>query len=187
MPIVMALSIRTARPSRRPWRLVVTVLGGLVGIVMLRGLWATKGEEAEAAARYHPDSLVGAWVRVYPASPRRLAIILRKDGTAVGQTPAAYAYPLEWISQWSVGDDPHGLGPNDLCFSNPRLHGETRVCSGWILRGDTLALANGQNTVLIRAAASYQATARSDSAVPDDRARFGPLPEATRSPVHNRP
>lgn len=180
----MATSIRTARTPRRSWRPVAIALGGLVGIVLLTSLWVIGGEEAELSSEHHPDSLVGTWVRVYPASQRRLAIVLRRDGTAAGQTPAVYAYPLDWISAWGVGE---GLVPTYICFSNPRLHGKTRVCSGWVLRGDTLALANGQNTVLIRAAAFSQAAARPDSAGPEDRARFGPVPEASRPPVPIRP
>ena len=161
-------------------------LMGVGGIVVITILEHGRREEVEPSSQRHPDSLVGTWLRIYPASPRRVAIILRGDGTAVGQTLAVSAYPLEWISEWGVGSDPSFLGPTDLCFSNPRLNGGTQVCSGWILKGDTLALANGQNTVLLRAAAFAVESAGSDSAPLDDRSRFGPVPAATRSPVHNR-
>jgi hypothetical protein len=70
------------------------------------------------------------------------------------------------ITSWYVGTL---LGPNELCMED--------TCQGYAVRGDTLALANGERTVFVRAD-SYVGVGTSGSDV--ERSQYGDAPAATR-------
>ncbi len=169
----MPTSILNARKPRQPWWRVAIVLGGVGGIVLLMTISVGGSDEGEPPSQSHPDSLVASWVRAYPECGGCDTITLRHDGTATGPTTAVYGHPLERISEWMVG---FPLGPTDLCFVDDGIP----VCSGWVLRGDTLALANGQNTILIRATAFSRDAEDLDPLGRSDRGRFGAVPMAPK-------
>ncbi len=131
--------------------------------------------EADESGQTHnpfPDSLVGAWVRVYPNAGGTDTLVLNSDGTASGPLTGLGQGPLERASRWRVGY----FSTTDLCFVDDR----TRYCQGYILRGDTLALANMAHVVLIRAQAFAPNGQAGDSLNMDDRAVFGDVPPAPK-------
>jgi hypothetical protein len=154
----------------------VLIIAGITALIIIR---IGANNEDEPRAEDHPDSLVASWVRVYPPCGGCDTMVLHRDGSAAGPATSVYADPVEPILSWVVGVP---YGPTDLCFI-----GERNVsCSGWVLKGDTLALANGQNTVLIRAARFDGHAKDRDSQRGKDRDRFGRVPVAPQ-PGGNRP
>ena len=131
-------------------------------------------QEVREANPQFPDSLVGSWVRVYPAPAGRDTVVIAPDGVATGSLAAVDAAPTQPesgpIVQWEIDR----IDPRALCFGD----GRNSWCSGYQLRGDTLALANGYNTVFLRAASIGLQTRSGDSAAAGDRARWGEVPSA---------
>ncbi len=130
-----------------------------------------ESEQAHTSSPF-PDSLVGAWVRVYPSPGGRDTLLLNPDGSAHGPLHRL-GQPLERASRWRVGF----FSTSDLCLGDDH----DLACQGYVLRGDTLALANLQQTVLIRAQAFARARRRGDSLGTVDRALFGDTPPATKA------
>jgi hypothetical protein len=120
-----------------------------------------------------PDSLVGSWVRVYTSPAGVDTVVVEPDGVARGPRSAVSADHIERITRWEIS----WLDPLSLCFG----HDEHVECSGYQLRGDTLALANRRHTVLVRAASLDPEALASDSAE-QDRGRWGEVPAAPRPP-----
>jgi hypothetical protein len=143
----------------------------------LAGLFAAScscgDEEVEPSRWQYPDSLLGSWVRVYPGPAGVDTVVVEPDGVARGPKSAVSADHIERITRWEIS----WIDPRSLCFGHNR-HAE---CSGYQLRGDTLALANGQHTVLVRAASLGSEALASDSAE-QDRGRWGEVPPAPRPP-----
>jgi len=131
--------------------------------------------EAEQSARVVPDSLVGTWVCVYPRSGYGDTLVLNADGTAAGPASAVSDDNIQGVLRWYT-DDP--LQPGVVCFGDPTRF----VCSGYRLRGDTLALANLAHTVLLRAGSEALRLDERDSADTGPRERLGTPPPALRPP-----
>jgi hypothetical protein len=129
------------------------------------------GQSAQAV----PDSLVGTWVCVYPSTGFGDTLVLNADGSADGPASAVSDDNIQGVLRWYT-DDP--LQPGGVCFGDPARF----VCSGYRLRGDTLALANGAQTVLIRAGSDALKLDERDSADVGSRERLGPPPPALRPP-----
>jgi hypothetical protein len=137
-------------------------------------LFAACGEPDTHPVRDHfPDSLIGTWVRVYPAADGLDSIVLRPGGDADGAPSSVAAEPLGRITSWRVGT---WLGPLDLCFGDSR---GTLSCQGYVLRTDTLALANIAQIVLVRATTRNAAVQPGDT-VKLTRDRLGEVPPASR-------
>jgi hypothetical protein len=151
----------------------LTIIGAFAAMLTACGA----GQEVREPNPHFPDSLVGSWVRVYPPASGADTLVLEPGGAASGPATTV-ADPLEHIARWRVG---FLLGPTDLCLGDAR----TYVCSAYQLRGDTLALANGQHTVLMRAGAISPEALAADSADGNDRAHWGEVPPASRPPGSN--
>jgi hypothetical protein len=130
----------------------------------------TDDDESVSARQPFPDSLQGIWVRVYPDAGGADTLVLDPEGIASGPVTAVAGRPMAGISRWQIGS-PVGI-TNDLCVGDAVVFS----CSGYQVRGDTLALANGQQTVLVRAGSVDVEEAGSDFVDKDDRARFGDMP-----------
>lgn len=165
------------RPSTR-WLSRFLMLGAVLALGAVLVLRRSPTEEGIVSA-IHPDSLVGGWIQVYPECVWGDTVVLRADGSATGAAATVFAQPLERLSEWRVGDP---LGPTDLCFTDQKASS----CSGWWLTGDTLALADGQSTVLVRAAFTGE---RRSSCTSDrgSRARYGDVPTAPKPGGVQRP
>jgi hypothetical protein len=131
-------------------------------------------QEARRPNPYFPDSLVGSWVRVYPSPAGVDTVVVEPAGVARGPKSAVSADHIERITRWEIS----WLDPLSLCFGQ----GEHVVCSGYQLRGDTLALANADQTVLIRAEALWLDAALLDSTEPGVRSRWGDSAQILRVP-----
>jgi hypothetical protein len=133
-------------------------------------------QEAREANAQFPDSLVGSWVRVYPAPAGRDTILIMPDGVASGSHAVLSEVPRSAehgrIIQWIID---LRFGPHDICFGD----GGDSWCSNYELRGDTLALADGHNTVLLRAGSLRVKALQGDSASRGDRTQWGEVPPAT--------
>jgi len=158
---------------------VLTVLTGfrsIAWIVTAMLMGCSCHQEAREANAQFPDSLVGSWIRVYPAQAARDTMVIDPDGAASGahsvisETPRSEEHSR--ITYWIVDQR---FGPHDLCFGD----GWDSWCSNYELRGDTLALADGHNTVLIRAGSMGLKARQGDSALQADRAEWGEVPPAT--------
>jgi hypothetical protein len=151
---------------------------GLRGCALVAVLIACGGdEEPRPESRAFPDSLVGVWVRVYPAAGGRDTLTLRDDGSASGLVSAVSAEPLEAILRWQVGS-PWYYDPTTLCFRDARVFS----CTAFQLRGDTLALADRRQTVFLRAGAEGLDVRARDSLGPDPRSRWGDTAPTARPP-----
>lgn len=109
-----------------------------------------------------PVALVGTWVRVYPPPAGEDTLVLNEDGSAAGALGTVNEF-IPHISRWQVGAK---MGPEDLCIGD-----EGFTCQGYRLRNDTLALANAEQTVLVRAELVHLTVG--DTAVAKDRAAYG--------------
>lgn len=93
--------------------------------------------------------LVGEWIEVYPRGAARLSLVLNADSSASGTFTDPDARPGERfgpVSGWRIGTT--GV-PGPLCIR----YGEAGTCQGYSIQGDTLFLANGVRTVLVRSSA----------------------------------
>jgi peroxiredoxin len=152
-------------------RRILFARGGATATVELNGRNKDEGQgdQVEAADPRFPDSLIGQWVRVYPYGGGRDTLVLNPDGGTLGPATALDVDPMKRISQWAVGE-------SGLCLAD----GVIWVCAGYELRGDTLAVANGDYTVLVRPRQVTTQSLALDSAANDDRSRFGTLPPSPK-------
>lgn len=145
---------------------------GCVLATMIAGCGAEQ-EVREPNPRF-PDSLVGSWVRVYPSPAGVDTVVVEPDGVARGPTSAVSADYIERITRWEVW----WIDPRSLCFGDDELI----ECPGYQLRGDTLALANNHQTVLIRAETLWLDAALIDSTEAGDRSRWGDSAQILKVP-----
>jgi hypothetical protein len=97
----------------------------------------------------HPEELVGRWVRVHPSASRRDTLTLGRDGSAEGESVLLVTNAgTEWrrANRWKVGTE---LMPGGLCIRDDAGYS----CMGFLVRNDTLALANVDRRVYVRAEA----------------------------------
>lgn len=153
--------------TRRKLILKACALTGL-----LAGSYSCGDEKVEPSRWQYPDSLLGSWVRVYPAPAGKDTVVVKPDGVASGSLTAVDAAPTQLesgpIVQWEISR----IDPRALCFGD----GRNGWCSGYQLRGDTLALANGANTVFLRAGSTGLQSLAGDSGAEIGRARWGDVP-----------
>ncbi len=99
----------------------------------------------------HP--LVGKWVQVYPHRGALDTLVLQADGTARGSAKGLDSTAAFRITKWKIGDP---LMPGGFCVGEGDQPNGLRLwtCQGFSLTGDTLALANVQQTVFLRVATS---------------------------------
>ncbi len=126
-------------PCTRPMKWL-----GFVG-----ALCACDVEPAPAAAS-HP--IAGTWVRVYPGEGAPDTLTLHAGGAVSGSGAGLDSTGLQYTN-WKVGDV---IMPGGFCIGEGDQRNGKRLwaCQGFLLTGDTLALANQRRTVFIRAAAS---------------------------------
>lgn len=105
-------------------------------------------------------------------------MIIRPEGIAIGPSTALReSAPRFRVSWWQVGAF---LGPGDLCVGETS---ESLVCSGYRLRGDTLAIATASQNVLIRVSGALNERLSMDSILGKDRSRLGPTAEPSKPPL----
>lgn len=129
------------KPSGRFWYYVRS----LVTLMTVVGCAAKESEETVDA---QITSLVtGDWVEVYPRWDDGLILAIRADSTAAGTFfDADGAGGGRPASAWKIGSR---AMPAGLCIR----FGEEYSCQGFVVRGDSLFLADLRRTVLVRAAA----------------------------------
>jgi hypothetical protein len=120
-----------------------------VGVVALLASLACACSGEQRASTAAPSPLVGRWIRVYPPDGALDTLELHADGTASGPESGRYVgnYAPE---KWMTEDE---LMPGGLCVGKgPQADGKRFWnCVGFRLAGDTLSLADGRQTVFLRA------------------------------------
>ena len=108
---------------------------------------ACEVERAPAAA---PPPIAGTWVRVYPREGAPDTLTLHAGGAVSGSGAGLDSTGLQY-THWKVGDP---LMPGGFCIGEGDQPNGQRLwaCQGFLLTGDTLALANMKRTVFIRPA-----------------------------------
>ncbi len=124
----------------------------IIGVVLalLAGLACACSADQRASAAA-PSPLVGRWIRVYPPDGAPDTLELHADGTASGPESGQYVgdYAPE---KWMLG---HEFMPGGFCVGKgPQPDGKRYwSCAGFRLAGDTFSLADGRQTVYLRAPA----------------------------------
>lgn len=148
------------------------VCGGLV--LMVAAACAPEQKVAEPVS-----PLVGRWVRVYPTEGALDTLELRPDGSVSGSVAGLDSMHYA-ATRWQIGSD---LMPGGFCIGAGRQpNGLNRMhCQGYLLRGDTLWLANQSRTAFLRPQADGQLVAwtsnrgSADAPVPGDSVRAVPV------------
>lgn len=99
---------------------------------------------AESGDRSH--GIAGEWIEIYPRSEARMELTLHDDSSASGTytDPEVPSGAIgDAVTEWRIGSR---LTPDGLCLR----FGEYFSCQGYRLQGDTLFLADGVGTVLVR-------------------------------------
>jgi hypothetical protein len=126
--------ISTSAGSKRAASIYVSIL-----------LLACACGAADRAPEDPPQPLVGTWVRIHLWTDLRDTLRLLSDGTAMGSISDAVGtvLPNGAVRRWQIG---HRSMPGGLCLSSD----EVIQCQGFLLKGDTLALAIAPPVVLVR-------------------------------------
>ena len=158
------------RNGTKPQQLIskVFTLAALVAVTTC----SCEDEQPQQVSWRYPDSLLGTWVRVYPAPVGSDTVRIEPNGVARGAKSAVSATHIRWILRWEISS----LDPRQLCFGDHRA----RECSGYQLRGDALALAIPAQPVLIRAEKLRLDSAWIDSVETGGRSLWGDSVPATR-------
>ncbi len=152
---------------RQTGAISTTLLCGLIG------LGCAKNELPHT--RLYPTAFVGNWVAVYPFAGLRDTLRLSVDGTASGSGRAFGE--LDWpATAWRPGPKMPEM-PDGICITVT----ERVYCMAARVRNDTMALANGQGTVLVRAAAlARNGISRGSESSSAPTARLAVPPPSTR-------
>lgn len=101
----------------------------------------------------HPSEFVGKWARVYPGGPPD-TLELGPDGAVLQVSSGIDDQAPDTLNHWVIG---RPLMPGGFCIGyRPRNFN----CQSYLLRNDTLALANLKSAVFIRAGAARFRNAR---------------------------
>jgi hypothetical protein len=125
-------------------------------------------DEAESPPPTGPQ-LTGKWTEIYPRRDASLVLVLHADSSVSGTFTDPDALEGEsplTATQWRIDSR---FTPGGLCIR----FGEVFTCQGYSVRADTLFLANGSGTVLVRSGAvdstiEYRPTSRLEAPVPGD-------------------
>jgi hypothetical protein len=134
----------TCSPKHLQGREVTGQVIGRASCLLLAVLAAVSavGCSTPDAAKDPDHPLAGTWIRVFPEEGALDTLVLHADGRASGSfaglDPMAYE-PDRWLLN-------NPLMPGGLCIGNS----QRRDCQGYVLRGDTLLLANRRRTAFVR-------------------------------------
>lgn len=144
--------------SDRPSRLLLAC-----ACIVLHAFTACTGRDAPETAERAVSPLVGEWIEIHPRREARLSLVLNADSSASGtftEPDALPGEPFGPVAGWRLGTTG---APGSLCIH----YGPVSTCQGYSIQADTLFLANGSRTVLVR------------SSVVDDALEYVPVRQIT--------
>lgn len=95
------------------------------------------------AAVPREDSVEGRWLQVAPPSDERRWMELGSDGTARGHVTMNFEFDSLPVTKWEIGAP---AAPDALCIT----FGDKTLCSAYLLRADTLRVADGFGGTFVR-------------------------------------